>query len=88
MIVVFNDGRLSLIDIKREDRQMPNLGLDWTPPDFAAVSAGFGFQSWQVNKTSELAPILNTAANAKGPRLIDVRVDASGYRKQLEILRG
>lgn len=88
LIVVFNDGRLSLIDIKREDRQMPNLGLDWTPPDFATVSAGFGFQSWQVNKTSELIPILNTAASANGPRLIDVKVDARGYRKQLEVLRG
>ncbi|MBT5919531.1 MAG: hypothetical protein HOH26_13420, partial [Alphaproteobacteria bacterium] len=87
-IIVFNDGRLSLIDIKREDRQMPDLGLSWTPPDFAAIASGFGFQSWKVNSATELTSALTDAANAKGPRLVDVRIDASGYRDQMRALRG
>ena len=39
-IIVFNDARLSLIDIKREDRQMPDAGLAWQAPDFACVARG------------------------------------------------
>ncbi|MBT7975577.1 MAG: thiamine pyrophosphate-binding protein [Rhodospirillaceae bacterium] len=87
-IIVFNDGRLSLIDIKREDRQMADLGLSWTPPDFAAIARGFGFTSWQVKAEDELAPALKQAAAATGPRLVDIRIDASGYREQLRALRG
>jgi acetolactate synthase-1/2/3 large subunit len=88
IFVVFNDGRLSLIDIKREDRQMPDLGLTWTAPDFAAVAAGFGIRSWRVNQMAELAPALNAAAGETGPRLVDVRIDAAPYREQLRALRG
>jgi acetolactate synthase-1/2/3 large subunit len=87
-IIVFNDGRLSLIDIKREDRQMPDLGLTWVAPDFAAVAKGFGFKSWQVNQAAELAPALEAAANETGPRLVDIRIDAAPYRDQLRALRG
>jgi len=87
-IIVFNDGRLSLIDIKREDRQMPDLDLSWTAPDFAAVARGFGFAAWQVEQDAELMPALNAAASASGPRLIDIRIDASPYREQLRALRG
>ncbi|MDE0943525.1 MAG: thiamine pyrophosphate-dependent enzyme [Alphaproteobacteria bacterium] len=87
-IIVFNDGRLSLIDIKREDRQMADLGLSWTPPDFADIARGFGFTAWQVNGEDELVPALQQAASASGPRLVDIRIDASGYREQLRALRG
>ena len=87
-IIVFNDGRLSLIDIKREDRQMPDLGLSWTPPDFAAVARGFGFNAWRVDTASALRSSLTAAAAAAGPRLLDIHIDAGGYRDQLRALRG
>jgi len=87
-IIVFNDGRLSLIDIKREDRQMPELGLKWTPPDFSAIAEGFGFKTWRVGDGGELGPALSAAAQETGPCLVDIRIDASGYRDQLRALRG
>ncbi len=87
-VIIFNDAQLSLIDIKREDRQMADLGLSWTAPDFAAVARGFGLAAWQVNKDAELMPALSAAAEASGPRLIDIRIDASPYREQLRALRG
>lgn len=87
-VIVFNDGRLSLIDAKREDRQMPDLGLSWTPPDFAAVARGFGFSAWAVNDAAELPPALTAAAQETGPRLVDIRTDGSGYSDQLHALRG
>jgi acetolactate synthase-1/2/3 large subunit len=87
-VIVFNDGCLSLIDVKRKDRQMPDLGLSWTPPDFAAVARGFGIKSWKVSNPAELAPALSAAAEETGPRLVDIRIDVAGYRDQLRALRG
>lgn len=87
-IVVFNDGRLSLIDIKREERQMTDLGLSWRRPDFAAVAGGFGFTTWRVETSEELATACAEAATARGPRLIDAVIDSSGYFMQMKSLRG
>ena len=53
--IIFNDGRLSLIDIKREERQMPDLGLNWQAPDFAAAARGFGLTAWTAESAEDLA---------------------------------
>ena len=87
-IVVFNDARLSLIDIKREQRQMPDLGLAWRTPDFADVAQGFGFRVWRASTAAEMQRAAKAAAETSGPRLIDARVDPSGYLAQLKALRG
>ena len=87
-VVVFNDARLSLIDIKREQRQMRDLGLAWNAPDFAQVAEGFGFKAWKVSSAAELRSAAAAAAAATGPCLIDARIDASGYLSQLRALRG
>ena len=87
-IVVFNDGRLSLIDLKREERQMPDLGLTWSRPDFAAVAAGFGLRSWRPASIDELSAACAEAAASDGPCLIDAQIDSSGYLAQMKSLRG
>ena len=87
-IIVFNDGRLSLIDIKREERQMPDLGLSWPPPDFAAIANGFGLRSWRPDTASALQAACDEAARHQGPSLIDVLLSSSGYFEQMKALRG
>lgn len=87
-VVVFNDARLSLIDIKREDRQMHDLGLSWDAPDFALAAEGFGFATWRAETPDALRTAAAAAAATLGPCLIDARIDASGYRTQLRTLRG
>jgi acetolactate synthase-1/2/3 large subunit len=87
-IIVFNDGCLSLIDLKRADRQLPDVGLSWQRPDFAAVASGFGLTTWRVDESAQLAPAMQAAAAHKGPSLIDVRIDANGYPLQARALRG
>lgn len=87
-VVVFNDARLSLIDIKREERQLQDLGLSWETPDFARAAEGFGFTTWKTDNLTELRQAAAAAAAQEGPCLIDARIDATGYRPQLRALRG
>ena len=87
-IIVFNDGCLSLIDLKRAERQLPDVGLSWQRPDFAAAATAFGLTAWRVDDSAQLTPALREAALHKGPSLIDVRIDASGYPAQTRALRG
>lgn len=87
-VIVFNDGRLSLIDIKREERQMADLGMTWKRPDFAAMARGFGMPAWRVEDAPGLGAALDQVAAIDGPTLIDVVVDPGGYLAQMKALRG
>ncbi len=87
-VIVFNDAALSLIDIKRQQRQMPDLGLSWPAPDFAAIAGGFGFETWTARSEREMRQACSAAARSVGPRLIDARIDPAGYPDQLRSLRG
>lgn len=86
--IVFNDGALSLIDIKRQEMQMPDLGFTWKRPDFAAAARGFGCTAWRVSTGEELETALADAAGIEGPCLIDVVLDPDGYLEQMRALRG
>jgi len=87
-VIVFNDGRLSLIDVKREEREMPELGLNWPPPDFAGIARGFGLAAWIAEDKAALDASLEAARAHQGPTLIDARIDSSGYLQQMRNLRG
>ncbi|MBS7811954.1 thiamine pyrophosphate-binding protein [Roseococcus sp. XZZS9] len=87
-VVVFNDATLSLIDIKKGDRDLPSGALDWPEIDFAQVMLGMGGASWRVNDAEGLRTALAEALATKGPRLIDVRTDPSSYPAQIKALRG
>jgi acetolactate synthase-1/2/3 large subunit len=86
--IIFNDGRLSLIDIKREERQMPDLGLNWEAPDLAGVARGFGLTAWTAEDEDGMRQACAEAAAMDGPRLIDARVGSAGYFDQMKALRG
>ncbi|MBX9751724.1 MAG: hypothetical protein K5Q68_19195 [Roseococcus sp.] len=87
-VVVFNDATLSLIDIKKGERDLPEGALDWPMVDFAAVMRGMGGAAWRVADASGLDAALAEAMAAPGPRLIDVRTDPSSYPAQIKALRG
>ena len=87
-VIVFNDGALSLIDIKRQEMQLPDLGFTWPRPDFAAMAQGLGLRAWRADNAEELAAALDQAAADKGPCLIDVTLDPDGYLEQMRSLRG
>ncbi|WP_421995623.1 thiamine pyrophosphate-binding protein [Roseococcus sp.] len=87
-VVVFNDATLSLIDIKKGERDLPEGTLEWPEVDFAQVMRGMGGSAWRVNDAAGLEAALTEALATKGPRLIDVRTDPSSYPAQIKALRG
>jgi len=88
VIVVFNDGALSLIDIKQQARGLPPAGVRWDRADFAGAAAAFGFSVWRARTEAEYGEAIARALAAEGPCLVDVRVDPAGYADQLKALRG
>lgn len=88
LVVVFNDGALSLIDIKQQQRGLPVRGVRWERPDFAAVMRGLGGRGYRASTVTEYERALDEALAGEGPALIDVRVDPRGYPEQLKALRG
>jgi acetolactate synthase-1/2/3 large subunit len=88
VVVVFNDATLSLIDIKKEKRDLPDGALGWPRADLAAAMRSMGGVGLSANTEAELAEAVATACAATGPVLIDVAVDPSGYPAQIKALRG
>jgi acetolactate synthase-1/2/3 large subunit len=86
--VVFNDGALSLIDVKQQQRQLPAEGVRWGRADFAIVAEGFGARGFRAATEAELAAALDAAVAHDGPSLVDVQVDPAGYMQQLQAMRG
>ena len=88
VVVAFNDATLSLIDIKKDQRDLPDGALGWPRADLAAAMRSMGGIGLTANTEEELAQAMATACAATGPVLIDVAVDPSGYPAQIKALRG
>ena len=88
VVVVFNDARLSLIDIKQQRQQRESRGVRFGPMDHAVVARGLGCHGWRLEPTDPLTPALSEAFARNGPTLVDVVVDPDAYNAQYEALRG
>lgn len=86
--IVFNDGALSLIDVKQQQRQLAPEGVRWPRADFAAVAAGLGARGFRAADEAALVAALDEALAHDGPSLIDVLVEPAGYLRQLQAMRG
>ncbi|MEX0760789.1 MAG: thiamine pyrophosphate-dependent enzyme, partial [Tistlia sp.] len=88
VVVVFNDSSIALIDVKRQRRQLPRIGMSYSATDFAAVARGFGCRGYRVEAPEELPGALAEAFAGEGPAVVDVQVDAGAYHEQIRALRG
>ncbi|MBP0466478.1 thiamine pyrophosphate-binding protein [Roseomonas sp. PWR1] len=86
--IVFNDGALSLIDVKQQQRQLAPEGVRWPRADFAAVAEGLGARGFRAADEAALAAALDAALAHDGPSLVDVLVEPAGYLRQLQAMRG
>ena len=87
-VVVFNDARLALIDVKQEQRGFAPRGMRYPALDFAAAAQGLGCRGARAADAAGLEAALAAAAEAGGPFVVDAAVDPSGYRAMFEAVRG
>ena len=88
IVVVFNDSALSLIDIKQQSKQLPSRGVRWGKHDFAKAMQALGGQGFAATTEGQYHDALTKALRHRGPSLIDVQIDPSGYSQQLKAMRG
>ena len=88
LIIAFNDGALSLIQIKQEQKGYEGAAMRHEGPDLAALARSFGLTAFVAADEHGLRSALVSALATPGPTLIDARIDPSGYRRMLEIVRG
>lgn len=88
VVVVFDDAALSLIRIKQEQRALADAGVRYSGPDLVALARAFGMDAHVAGSEPELGRSLTRALAAPRPALVAARIDASGYRRTLEIVRG
>jgi acetolactate synthase I/II/III large subunit len=88
-IVVFNDSRLSLISIKAKPEGNGGEGaVAYDETDFAEVGRGYGLLGLRAESPGELESALARALAGDGPAVVDARVDPSGYKEILGVIRG
>ena len=88
VIVVFNDAALSLIEVKQAQKGFEGVSMRYSGPDLVALGRAFGLRALAATDEPTLRSALIAAQTAPGPTLIDARIDPSGYRRMLEIVRG
>ena len=89
LVVVFNDSTLSLIAIKQRSEGQGGQGaVRYRPTDFAVIARGCGLAAETVRDAAALRRAARTACGRRGPTLLDVSVDPSGYGAVLQAIRG
>jgi acetolactate synthase-1/2/3 large subunit len=88
IVVVFDDQALSLIEVKQEQRGIAGASMRYRGPDFPALARAFGIRAWIADDEEAFRNALFAAQAVTGPTLIDARIDPSGYRRTLELVRG
>ena len=86
--IVFNDRSLSLIDLKQRQRQYAPAGVMLGDVAWRSIAEGVGMPGHVATTEGELERALSQALDAKGPSLIDARIDPSAYADTLRAIRG
>jgi acetolactate synthase-1/2/3 large subunit len=79
LIVVLSDRSLSLIRVSEERRGFPAYGVDFTPPDFAAIAQSFGIAGQRVSSIAEAKSCAEKALTERAPFVLDVPIDYGEY---------
>ena len=79
LIVVFSDRSLSLIRVSEERRGFPAYGVDFSPPDFAAIAQAFGIAGNRVTRIEDARSCIERALTERIPYVLDVAIDYREY---------
>jgi acetolactate synthase-1/2/3 large subunit len=86
--IVFNDGSLSLIEIKQQARHLRPSGVALGQVNWHDLAESLGMAAVAAHTEDELTQAIELAAAVDGPSLIDVQVDRSNYGQMMKIIRG
>lgn len=78
-IVCLVDRSLGLIRVAQKRRGFPAYGVDFVPPDFAAMAAAFGIHGESPKTMAELKDAFAQALEQRRPTLLQVDVDVDEY---------
>ncbi|MEM9756074.1 MAG: thiamine pyrophosphate-binding protein [Pseudomonadota bacterium] len=76
---VFVDRSLALIEMKQRQRQLPNAGVDFGSPDFAALARAMGGAGDTVRDVAQLEAALAAALARDTFTLIAAEIDRGAY---------
>lgn len=79
VIVCLVDRSLSLIRVSQQRRGFPAYGVDFVPPDFAALSAAFGIDGARARTLGQARDALLRALENPRPMLLHVEIDMREY---------
>jgi acetolactate synthase-1/2/3 large subunit len=79
VIVCLVDRSLSLIRVSQRKRGLPSYGVDFTPPDFAALAWAFGICGESPKTISDVRMVFHRVLEQRRPALVQVEIDASEY---------
>lgn len=79
IIVVMVDSSLSLIRVSAERRGFPPYGVDFSPPDFAAIGQAFGIRSKRAGTLADVVSAVESALTSRSALLLEVPVDYREY---------
>ena len=86
---MFNDSTLSLIVAKQSPEGHGGDGaVRYRATDFAAIARGCGIWAASVDHVDTFDGAIRAALARRGPALLDVTVDPSGYAAVLDAVRG
>lgn len=90
VMVIFSDGRLSLIDVKqiKKGYAVPR-GTGFFRPNFKDLGKSFGIPTWSVGSEAELREVLAVAIPSDDglPKLIEAKIDCTPYPQQFDAVR-
>jgi acetolactate synthase-1/2/3 large subunit len=79
VIVVFRDSSLSLIRVSEHRRGIAPYGVDFDPPDFAAIASAFGLPATRASTLQQLRSAADAALAGRSACLIDLEIDHREY---------
>jgi len=84
-ILVLNDKCLQMINWKQQKMGLKSFGLEFGNPDFVAYAKSYGANGLVAKSNDELDKVLKQADKLDGPTVVDVRIDYSHNKEDLNM---
>ena len=75
VVMIWEDGAYGLIAWKQQTQFNRHTDLSFGNPDFLALAAAFGWSGHRVEKSRDLADVLERALREEGPSLVVIPID-------------